>query len=347
MAVFLKPDLTRAWASGAAPPDVTDPDSVIPGKYAAGWQAEIPPYEFFNFLQNQFSGGLAHINQNGIGVWDPVTDYQNGALVMGSNGWIYRALSDNQGVNPTTNATQSTWRVMFSERHKEVNVFAYFSNGGNQVYVPDANVTSITIELIGGGGGGGGIGPTSGGQAAIGSGGGGGAYIRSSYSRAGLWFDQIAVNFGGGTGAGGAAGPNAGANGPSVSATVGTGGLHVLGAGGGDGGLGMGGQIDLIRGGSNPGVASVSGSASTDGVFISDGTPGGPNIVASGLTVMISHSGGGPFGGAKRSVATANNGGIAGFGCGGGSVYANAGSPGSYSGADGGLAVAIITEHYV
>jgi len=341
-----KPDLTRVWAAGAAPANVVDPDSVVPGKYAAGWTAEIPPFEYFNYLQQQFSGGLAVLNENGILYWDAVTAYEAGALVS-VGGLVYRAVSSNSGVDPSADTAQTTWRVVFSPRHGEIQVVPYISTGGNQVYVPDPEVTAITLELIGGGGGGGGIGPTGAGQAAIGSGGGGGAYVRSSYSRAGLWFDQIAVNFAGGTGAGGAAGANAGANGPSVSATVGTGGLHVLGAGGGDGGLGMGGQIDLIRGGSNPGVASVAGSVPQDGVYASDGTPGGPNIVASGLTVMISHSGGGPFGGAKRSVATANNNGIAGFGCGGGSVYANAGSAGSYSGADGGAAVAIITEHYV
>ena len=31
-----KPDLTRVWASGAAPSELIDPDTTTPGKFASG-----------------------------------------------------------------------------------------------------------------------------------------------------------------------------------------------------------------------------------------------------------------------------------------------------------------------
>ena len=100
MAQILKPtNLSLTWASGG---DVLNPGDT---KYANGWQVEIPPRQWFNYLDNRQDTALAHINQHGIAVWDSATEYQysvGGAksLVMGSNGTIYRALTVN------TNRTQ-------------------------------------------------------------------------------------------------------------------------------------------------------------------------------------------------------------------------------------------------
>jgi hypothetical protein len=90
-----KPDLTRVWAAGAPGANVIDPDVSSPGKFNAGWLAEIPPFENFNFLQQLFSQGLANLNEEGIFRYDSVTDYPVDAYAKGSDGNIYRAFIAN------------------------------------------------------------------------------------------------------------------------------------------------------------------------------------------------------------------------------------------------------------
>lgn len=98
MAEILKPDgLNTRWAQGG---DILDPGNT---KYAQGWEVEIPPRQWFNFLDNRQDEAIAHINQHGIAVWDSVTEYQaNKSYVQGSNGSIYKALTTNTNINPTT-----------------------------------------------------------------------------------------------------------------------------------------------------------------------------------------------------------------------------------------------------
>jgi len=97
-----KPNLTRVWAKTAPGSNVVDPDTVTAGKFAAGWQAEVPPFEYFNFIQKQVTEGLAHINEQGIAVWDADTVYPVAGLAKGSDGNVYKALisqSDNDPVS--------------------------------------------------------------------------------------------------------------------------------------------------------------------------------------------------------------------------------------------------------
>lgn len=113
MAQILKPtNLSLTWASGG---DVLNPGDT---KYATGWNVEIPPRQWFNYLDNRQDTALAHINQHGIAVWDSATEYQysvGGAksLVMGSNGTIYRALTVNTNQNPTT-TVGTHWEIAFA-----------------------------------------------------------------------------------------------------------------------------------------------------------------------------------------------------------------------------------------
>ena len=97
-----KPDLTRVWANGAPPANVVDPDTTTPGKFNAGWQAEVPPFEHFNFLQQLFTQGLAYINEQGIGIWDTDTSYPVGAIVKGSDSALYKAIVEQNGNDPVS-----------------------------------------------------------------------------------------------------------------------------------------------------------------------------------------------------------------------------------------------------
>lgn len=97
-----KPDLTRVWAAGAPGGNVVDPDVTTPGKFDAGWVAEVPPFEHFNYLQKTFSQGLAHNNEQGINLWDADTVYPINGLTKGSDGEIYFAVIENNGNDPTS-----------------------------------------------------------------------------------------------------------------------------------------------------------------------------------------------------------------------------------------------------
>tara|TARA_R110000851_G_scaffold96792_2_gene209946 strand:+ start:27664 stop:29538 length:1875 start_codon:yes stop_codon:yes gene_type:complete len=104
-----KPDLTRVWAATAPGTNIIDPDTTTPGKVAAGWQAEIPPFEHFNFLQKWFTAGLAHANEQGIMVWDANTIYPQYGLAKGSNGLLYEAITEQAGNDPT--ADDTNWHI--------------------------------------------------------------------------------------------------------------------------------------------------------------------------------------------------------------------------------------------
>lgn len=108
-----KPDLTRIWASGAVAGDIEDPDVTVPGKFAAGWQAEIPPHENFNFLQQLFTQGLAHFNEYGIGQWDTDTDFPIGAWSRSTvDGEVYVGqVTPNVGNEPSATAP-TEWKLL-------------------------------------------------------------------------------------------------------------------------------------------------------------------------------------------------------------------------------------------
>lgn len=104
MAQIDKPsDLNKIWSVqgiNTAPSDV---------KINNGFVVEIPPYQWFNYLHNKQDTALAHINQMGIPVWDPLTEYQaNKSQVQGSDGKIYRAFVTNTNVNPVDDSS-GTW----------------------------------------------------------------------------------------------------------------------------------------------------------------------------------------------------------------------------------------------
>jgi hypothetical protein len=111
MVQILKPtNLSLTWASGG---DVLNPGDT---KYATGWQVEIPPRQWFNYLDNRQDTALAHINQHGVAVWDELTEYQgNKSYVQGStNGTIYRCVQTHINQNPETDLSNTYWIIAFA-----------------------------------------------------------------------------------------------------------------------------------------------------------------------------------------------------------------------------------------
>lgn len=111
MAEILKPtNLSLTWASGG---DILDPGAT---KYATGWQVEIPPRQWFNYLDNRQDTAIAHINQHGVAVWDATTEYQaDKSYVQGpTNGMIYRCVQTHTNQNPETDLTNTYWITAFA-----------------------------------------------------------------------------------------------------------------------------------------------------------------------------------------------------------------------------------------
>jgi len=150
MAAITKPvNLSLTWASGG---DILDPGDT---KYATGWQVEIPPRQWFNFLDNRQDTALAHINQYGVAVWDASTEYQyetlgEKSLVMGSDGILYRTLDTNTNQNPTTTVGVH-WEIAFADSgafytkvESDANYLAKAQNLADLPSTPDAR-TNLSV----------------------------------------------------------------------------------------------------------------------------------------------------------------------------------------------------------
>lgn len=105
MAAYSKPNLINVvWASGG---DRVAPDIA---KYNTGWLAEIPPRQYFNFIDWKQDQWAAYSNQIGIPEWDSETEYQAGkSVVQGTDGNIYQAVATTTGTDPVVD-TASRWR---------------------------------------------------------------------------------------------------------------------------------------------------------------------------------------------------------------------------------------------
>lgn len=114
MAEINKPsDINKIWASAG---DVLAPSD---SKISTGWAVEIPPRQWFNYIDHKQDAAIAHINQHGIAVWDNTTEYQysvNGtkSICMGSDGTIYRAKQVSINQNPVTDTADTYWEIAFA-----------------------------------------------------------------------------------------------------------------------------------------------------------------------------------------------------------------------------------------
>lgn len=114
MAEINKPsDINKIWASAG---DVLAPSD---SKISTGWAVEIPPRQWFNYIDWKQDQAIAHINQHGIAVWDNTTEYQYSlsgtkSICMGSDGTIYRAKQVNINQNPVTDVSDTYWEIAFA-----------------------------------------------------------------------------------------------------------------------------------------------------------------------------------------------------------------------------------------
>lgn len=107
MAETSKPNYGYVWAA-------TGEKAVLaPSVISQGWVVGKPSYQRANAVENRQDQMLQHIDQHGIAVWGAETEYfANKSWVTGSNGELYRAVTDSVGVNPVGDTSNKWYRVL-------------------------------------------------------------------------------------------------------------------------------------------------------------------------------------------------------------------------------------------
>lgn len=144
MALQNKPDLTEVWASGGASVKPSDE------KIQLGWVAEVPPFQYENWVQNRQDQMLAHINQRGIPVWDGLTEYEAGGLsyAQGSNGVVYKSVAASGPAttvqDPTTDAESTYWEAAFADS-SDTRIVNAVQTSGNQTIAGVKTFSSFPV----------------------------------------------------------------------------------------------------------------------------------------------------------------------------------------------------------
>ena len=104
MTTVTKPEMTTAWGTTGS---ISTPTTA---KQSQGWVSEIPPLEYFNWLDNRQDTYLQHIDQGGVPEWDATVSYVANYSYTKRNGVVYGCIVSNTGSDPST--TPSDWVAM-------------------------------------------------------------------------------------------------------------------------------------------------------------------------------------------------------------------------------------------
>lgn len=96
---YIKQSMNDIWAAAG---DVVMPDEV---KIAEGWLVEVPPRQYWNWMQNRTDVNLAYIFQRGIPDWDISVEYLANRSFVVYNGVVYKCILTGVGKNPESQPT--------------------------------------------------------------------------------------------------------------------------------------------------------------------------------------------------------------------------------------------------
>lgn len=139
MAEFLKPDLINVvWCESG---DKIAPDIA---KYVTGWLVEIPPRQYFNYIDYKQDQFIAYMNQHGIPEWDAVTEYQANKSFIQHGGLLYKAIRVSINKQPDTNSLdwEEVVPAIKDASETEKGITQYATNAETQAGVIDTK--SIT-----------------------------------------------------------------------------------------------------------------------------------------------------------------------------------------------------------
>ena len=91
---YIKQSMNDIWAAAG---DVVMPEEA---KIAEGWLVEVPPRQYWNWMQNRTDVNLAYIFQRGVPEWDISVEYLANKSFVVYNGIIYKSILTGVGKNP-------------------------------------------------------------------------------------------------------------------------------------------------------------------------------------------------------------------------------------------------------
>jgi len=140
MVDYVKQDMKLLWA------ELGDYVAPTNEKITQGWLVEVPPRQYWNWLENRQDKQLAYLTQKGVAEWDSTLEYIINKSYVQHNGVVYKCVRTNTGVTPGTSTLD--WVVAFttstaaSEAMKAVtpaaNMLPYFTS------TTAASTTSLT-----------------------------------------------------------------------------------------------------------------------------------------------------------------------------------------------------------
>lgn len=107
MVEFVKQSMANVWASAG---DVVMPDSA---KIQEGWLVEVPPRQYWNWMQNRTDNNLAYIFQKSIPEWDNASEYIINKSYVQHNGVVYKAILT--GTNQEPGVATTYWKKAFAD----------------------------------------------------------------------------------------------------------------------------------------------------------------------------------------------------------------------------------------
>lgn len=96
---YIKQSMNDIWAAAG---DVVMPEAV---KIAEGWLVEVPPRQYWNWMQNRTDVNLAYIFQRGVPEWDISVEYLANKSFVVYNGVVYKCILTGVGKNPESQPT--------------------------------------------------------------------------------------------------------------------------------------------------------------------------------------------------------------------------------------------------
>lgn len=108
MVDYTKQDMSLIWA------ELGDYTAPLDAKITEGWLVEVPPRQYWNWLENRQDKMLAYLAQKGLPEWDATTEYITNKSFVQKGGISYKCILTNTNQDPATEATYwvrafSTW----------------------------------------------------------------------------------------------------------------------------------------------------------------------------------------------------------------------------------------------
>jgi len=151
-------DIVKFGSEAAGSPvSTTDPETIQSGtEFNTGWRnatitvnSQITPtLQDFNSLSYLNTYQLAYLMQQGIPEWETATVYYTNSYCQGSDGKIYRSLTDNNTANNPTTDGGTNWQILLVEANIAFDTTSgHDHDGSNSKIIPGWKVIYSKADL--------------------------------------------------------------------------------------------------------------------------------------------------------------------------------------------------------